>query len=767
MSVTRTPQGLEDERRELGEALPAYEIGDVLGRGSFAVVYAARHIRLEREVAVKRLSRELLGNGEAGERFAAEARTLALLDHPHVVRVHDYVEQGDVYALVMERLHGGTLAERLRVGSVPRARGCAFTVATLHGLEHAHQHGILHRDIKPANLLFGNRDLVKVADFGIAKVVGANAARMTATGLMLGTPAFMAPEQASRSVGPISAATDVWAVGTLLYELLSGELPFGGDGGVMEVLTRRVMEDPRQLRAVAPDVPEELAEVVMHALERDPAERWPTAGAFADALESASERAFAEGLRTTGVPIHRTDPRPAGAEAPTVVESASVDLIPAARAPGPEPVPAGRRRRGLIAALAAAAVAALAAGVALVLAGGDDGGRTALPPAPPGWPKTLSLGFIDTVDGPAGAARRLGKGGNTFQVFYGDAAAGEDWSKDPSQGSPARFVRDAHRAGLFPYTVYYQLRALGQSGRGDDPRAPELLQTLRSARLMGIYWRNVRRFLKEVGSTDRAAAVSLDSNFWSYLEQHLAVRGGRADTVPAKVGVTGLPELRGIPDNLVGIAKGWRALRDRYAPEVLLGYEFDDWAAADIDIARDGPPIETVVNSARQAAEFFLFVGANELDFGALTVNGDGAQEGQAPNAKYVYSPSEKEALVAFVREFVRVTGIPMVLEGVPVGNTVTKAITDKDFHWRDSWVQWLIGSDDFTGLRKLHDAGVIGVMFGVSFAEGETCPCDAAQDGVTNAGKYAKRSNSADDDGGYFADRVRALRKAGGLPLP
>jgi hypothetical protein len=283
---------------------------------------------------------------------------------------------------------------------------------------------------------------------------------------------------------------------------------------------------------------------------------------------------------------------------------------------------------------------------------------------------------------------------------------------------------------------------------------------------MRIYWRNVKRFLQEIGSTERPAAVAMDSNFWSYIEQHLAVRGQRADTVPARVGVSGLPELRGIFDNLLGVAKGWRTLRDRYAPKVLLGYEFDDWAAADIDIARDGPPVETVVNSARQAAEFFLDVGANELDFAALTINGDGFEEGQAPNPKFVYSRSEKESTVAFVREFVRVAGIPMVLEGVPIGNTVTKAITDKPYHWRDSWVQWLMGDDDFTGLRKFRDAGVIGVMFGVSAGEGETCPCDAAKDGVTNDGKYPRRSTSADDDGGYLADRMKALRGAGGLPL-
>src|SRR3954454_13546571 len=190
----------------LAAALPAYEIGPVLGRGAFAVVFAARHARLGREVAIKRLSATLLSDAASRERFAAEARLLASLDHPHIVRVHDYVEEQRVCALVMERLHGGTLAERMRAGRVPWARACAITVAALHGLEHAHRHGILHRDVKPENLLFGDGELVKVADFGIAKVVSAQGARLTATAAVLGTPAFMAPEQVSSAVGPLSAA---------------------------------------------------------------------------------------------------------------------------------------------------------------------------------------------------------------------------------------------------------------------------------------------------------------------------------------------------------------------------------------------------------------------------------------------------------------------------------------------------------------------------------------------------------------------------------
>jgi serine/threonine-protein kinase len=734
-------------REQLAAALPAYEIGAVLGRGAFALVYAGRHRHLERQVAIKRLSPDLLADAGVRERFAAEARMLASLDHPHIVRVYDYVDQEQVCALVMEHMPGGSLADRLVLGRVARTWACAVTVAALHGLEHAHRQGVLHRDVKPDNLLFADGSLVKVGDFGIAKVLGAQGARLTATAAAIGTPAYMAPEQVTRTAGPLSAATDVWAAGAVLYEMLAGRTPFPITGEMGEVLFQRVTEDSPPLREIAPDVPEELAAVVMRALRRDPAERYATARAFAADLEAAVD------LAAAGVPIHRTPPPSGGLEAPVLGQ------------PAERPAAPRRGRRGRIAA-GIVALAVVVTAAVLLLAGSGEEGAAALPPAPPGWPAVLSPGFIDQVDGPAGAARRLGSGGNTFRVFFGDAAAGTDWSKDSEQQPPSQFAREAERSGLFPYMAFYSLRALGRTGRGGDAEAPELRETLSNPRLMGIYWRNVRAFLRDLGTTRRPAAVSLDSNAWSSLEQHLANRGERPTTVRARVALSGLPELRGAPDNLLGIAEGWRALRDRYAPEVLLGYAFDDWAAAGVDISRDDPPLPTVRDSARQAAEFFLDVAANQLDFAALTVNGDGEQEGQNPSRQNVYSPSEKEKMVEYVREFVRVAGVPLTLEGVPLGNTASRAITDKPYHWRDSWVQWLLGDADFTGLRKMRDAGVIGAMFGNSFAEGETCPCDAAGDGVTNGGPRGERSTSADDDGGYFAARVADLRRAGGLSL-
>jgi hypothetical protein len=410
--------------------------------------------------------------------------------------------------------------------------------------------------------------------------------------------------------------------------------------------------------------------------------------------------------------------------------------------------------------------AAIAVAVLVFASPGGDNGVKSLPPAPPGWPKVESLGYQDQVEYQKGSARRLGAGGNYYNIYYGDAAAKKDWSHDPQQQDPKDFVKQTAAAGLFPYIGLYSIRQLGMSKKGVDAEGPELRRILTSPRLMKIYWNNVKKFLKRVGAAKEPAAISLDSNMYSTLEKDLNASGERPTVVQARIGLSGLPELKNLPNNLIGFAQAWQALRNKYAPKVLLGYAFNDWASAGVDISRDSPDDATVRDSARAAANFYLDVAANNLDFAALTVNGE-QQEGENGSRQNVYSSAEKDSLVKFVREFVRVADVPVTLEGVPLGNTATRAITDKNFHWHDSWVQWLIGDKDFSGLKKMRDAGVIGVLFGTGYGPDETCPCDAAKDHVTNNGHFGVKTTSPDDDGGYFAARVADLLRHGGLALP
>lgn len=287
------------------EALPSYEVGTELGRGAMGVVLSATHRQLERTVAVKQLPPTFAVDVEVRRRFATEAKTLAALSHPHIVPVYDYVEGDGLCALVMEALPGGTLWDRLTTEGVTTPTACAAVLATCSGLQFAHGRGVLHRDIKPENLMFASDQTLKVTDFGIAHVFSGEETVTTVGGTVLGTPAYMAPEQA-RGLG-LGPPADVYAAGTVLYELLSGTLPFSIEGEPIEVLERRVEADPVPLSEAAPQVPAPLVEVTMRALQRDPGARYESAEAFGIALGNAATEALGEGwLGRAGVNLLAT-----------------------------------------------------------------------------------------------------------------------------------------------------------------------------------------------------------------------------------------------------------------------------------------------------------------------------------------------------------------------------------------------------------------------------------------------------------------------------
>ncbi|TFE30974.1 serine/threonine protein kinase [Frankia sp. B2] len=282
--------GPEPERfitDRVAEALPAYEVTAMLGHGGHAVVLAGRHRRLGRTVAIKVLSTSAADGGAHG-RFLAEARLLAGLDHPHVVRIYDYVESGDLCLLVMERLAGGTVRARAANGLTVDVV-CAIGLATAAALECAHAGGILHRDIKPDNILFSADGLLKVTDFGIAKLIGASGA---APSTLVGTPVYMAPEQFDgRPPGP---ACDLYALGIVLYELLSGRPPFVRALSMAQLMDHHLRVAPQPLDAAPPAI----AAVVDRALRKEPGARPPSARAFALDLAAATAHALGAGWLT-------------------------------------------------------------------------------------------------------------------------------------------------------------------------------------------------------------------------------------------------------------------------------------------------------------------------------------------------------------------------------------------------------------------------------------------------------------------------------------
>lgn len=337
---------MDAEAAVVAEALPAYEIMGELGRGGWGIVLEGRHRHLDRPVAIKQLPRGFGADPEVRSRFLAEARLLASLDHPHIVPVYDFVERDGLCVLVMEKLPGGTVWNRFSDEGMTHQAACGIGVVTAVALAHAHGHGILHRDVKPENLMFSAAGVLKVTDFGIAKVLSGGRTMATRAGDVLGTPPYMAPEQAMGQ--EVSPATDVYSLGVMLYELLSGRLPFAADSA-MAVLFKHVHEDPPPL---GDDVPAGIAEVVMRAMEKDPADRHGGAEEFGLALASAASTSFgpgwlplslmaggriaavagdsAESPRAAAVTVR---PRPAPPPSARVVEDvAPADLVPVAEA---------------------------------------------------------------------------------------------------------------------------------------------------------------------------------------------------------------------------------------------------------------------------------------------------------------------------------------------------------------------------------------------------------------------------------------------------
>jgi serine/threonine-protein kinase len=280
-------------------ALPQYEVGAEIGRGGMGVVYAAVHRPLGRAVAVKRLPGVLASDERMSARFAHEARLLARLDHPHIVPVYDYVQDRGEHLLVMEKLDGGTVWSKFTGSGITPASSCALGLAMLSGLHAAHGAGVLHLDVKPKNLLFTAGGVLKVADFGISQVVSEGATLVTHGGQVLGTPAYLSPEQALGN--PLSPAADVYGAATVLYELLSGRLPFDSGGGALAMIQRHVYQQPRPLV----EVPNPLALVIMRGIERDPQARYRNAETFAVDLAGAAAEVFGrDWLLRLGAPVH-------------------------------------------------------------------------------------------------------------------------------------------------------------------------------------------------------------------------------------------------------------------------------------------------------------------------------------------------------------------------------------------------------------------------------------------------------------------------------
>jgi len=379
-----------------------------IGKGGMGVVYEAEHLGLDKRVAIKFLLDRFADDLEVVERFHREARTASRIGQENIIDVTDvgHGADGRPY-IVMELLAGGDLATVLSAsGPMPAPRAVHVIRQVLRGLGAAHGKGIVHRDMKPENVHLiergGDPDFVKIMDFGISKVIAASDSkvRLTATGAVIGTPIYMAPEQALAQT-ELDQRVDLYAVGVMLYELLAGRPPFLSTS-YLGLVTQHINTAPPNLAQFRPDLPRPLIAAVHRALEKDPAKRFQSAVEFTRALPATPALRELDVAETVGDSsrIEVTDEARAAA---------------AARTPGLETPPARRQRR--LAWIVAAAVVVVAAGVAVavVTRGGHQEVHAVAkespvtPPAPPviapqpPAPEVVALGKIDVRTDPSGA----------------------------------------------------------------------------------------------------------------------------------------------------------------------------------------------------------------------------------------------------------------------------------------------------------------------------------------------------------------------------
>jgi hypothetical protein len=364
-----------------------------------------------------------------------------------------------------------------------------------------------------------------------------------------------------------------------------------------------------------------------------------------------------------------------------------------------------------------------------------------LPPLPTRWPHTLQLGVADEPGG-AAALRKVAPFGFRYQYLAGGVNTGQGWSTwNPNGSFVTRYERESWAAGMIPVFSYYML--LESNGAGGDELHRDLAH-LRDPALMRAYWADVRLLFERARGT-KTVVLHVEPDLWGYLEQANAV------TLASS------------------FALHFVRLRDELAPNVLLAYHMSGWGTKH-DIFYDDPPNAVVERYAAESARFYRALRAKfDVAFEDFSDRDAGFYQVQQGNAKTWFTPADFARHLLYAKTFVRLAGVRMVAWQIPLGNTVMRAMDNTWDHYQDNRVQWLLGPYSRRHLRAYIHGGFVGFLFGRG-SDGATCACDAAGDGITNPPPIddnAQMSISADDDGGYFKDRVAANYRRGVLPLP
>ncbi len=378
--------------------------------------------------------------------------------------------------------------------------------------------------------------------------------------------------------------------------------------------------------------------------------------------------------------------------------------------------------------------------ITLALAG-SAAPASKLPPLPAKWPHTLQIGVTDDPGG-AAALRKIAPFGFRYQYLAGGVNTGTGWATwNPNGTFASMYVADSWAHGEMPVLTYYMLLQ-SKPGGGDEAHAD--LTNLRDPATMSAYWDDVRLLFQRVKGS-KPVVVHVEPDLWGYLEQ---------------AGDTSLAS---------SFAQQWVNLRDQLAPNVILAYHMSGWGTKH-DIVYEDPPDATVRAYAAQSASFYRALNAKfDISFEDFSDRDAGFYVKINGNPNTWMKPADFHRHMLYAQTFVKLAGVRMVAWQIPLGNTLMRAMNNTWDHFQDNRVQWLLGSGSRSRLRAYAAAGFAGFMFGRG-ADGATCACDAAKDGVTNPAPIngnTRPSLSADDDGGYFKAQVRAYYKAGAITLP